>query len=218
MRNQGKSVVTFAGAGALAMLLATSAFADAAPRFDRQRNDARSDSRSAGTYRGGSNRGDQRIAQTGRIRSFTRDGDGYRVQLDRDDRWYRVPSGRLGNRGRDLRVGISISLGGIFRGGAIEVDNVGWPGDSGYGRYDQRYDQGYIRGVVDRVDFRRGTALMRDDASGRIVEVDLSRAGRSSRIGLDDLRRGDYITVEGDWLRGGAFIASRIDSVDTRRY
>ena len=41
---------------------------------------------------------------------------------------------------------------------------------------------------------------------------------RSSRIGLDDLRRGDYVSLSGEWLRGGFFAAYRVDNVRTGRY
>ncbi len=120
-----------------------------------------------------------------------------------------MPSSHL--RGRDLRVGVSIRLGGVFRGGTIYVDDLGWP-DNGYG-YNNGYNNGYLRGVVDRVDYRRGLVVVRDDSSGRFVTVDMYRADR--RV---DLRRGDYVTLSGDFTRGGVFEAYRVDSVRSGRW
>ena len=39
---------------------------------------------------------------------------------------------------------------------------------------------------------------------------------RRSRLGIDDLRRGDRVTLSGTWIRGGLFDARRIDSIGTR--
>jgi hypothetical protein len=59
----------------------------------------------------GSYRDNQRVNTTGRVTSFSRGNGGYRVQLDRGRESYWIPESRLHNRGRDLRVGISIVLG-----------------------------------------------------------------------------------------------------------
>ena len=148
------------------------------------------------------------------------------MQLDRGGYSFLVPESRLRNlpRGRGLSVGLSIRLGGIFRGGLINVDAVDWPGYGGYndpnfGYNDGYSQQGYVSGYVDRIDFRRGALWLRDNASGRLIEVDMRDADqRSSRIGLDDLQRGDYVSLSGEWLRGGLFAAYRVDDVRTRRY
>jgi hypothetical protein len=163
----------------------------------------------------GSYRENERVTLSGNVTSYTREGNGYRVQLDRDRNPFWIPASRLSSFGHDLRVGVSISLGGIFRGGRIEVDAMNYPGNYGY---DQGYDQGYLRGVVDRVDYRSGILTLRDDASGRIVDVDMRPTARTSRIDLNDVRRGDYIALSGEWTPGGLFSAYRIDSVDTGRY
>lgn len=277
MKATRKSAVNWAGASAVAVLLATtSAFADA-PRNDGNRNggndratqaqaqsnlrgtsDQRAnqqrasdqnqrdvDSRSS-AYEQGRNRNDsrattvsnrdersyenqsrgrvqqdsryrdnQRVNVSGRITSFRRERDGYRVQLDRNNDNYWVPASRLGNRARDLRVGISISLGGIFRGGTIGIDAVSWPDNGGYGTYGD--SQGYLRGVIQRVDYRSGILTLRDEASGRVVDVDMRDTARNSRIDLNDVRRGDYVTLSGQWVRNNAFAAYSIDSLNTGR-
>lgn len=225
-----------AGAGAIALLLATPAFAQSRGGWNQnktnndrngqassQRNNANRPSVNNGqaspqhangnqTYnntQGNSNRSssnnayreNQRINASGKVSSFNRERDGYRVQLDRGQSFW-VPQATFGNRTRDLRVGVSINLGGIFRGGSIYADAVSWPNE--YGQYGSGYGSGFVRGVVDRVDYRTGTVWVRDDASGRIIAADVN--GRSLRT----LRRGEYVELTGQWIRGGVFDVASI--------
>jgi hypothetical protein len=139
-------------------------------------------------------RENQRITAQGKISSFTRERDGYRVQLDRGRDSYWVPSSYFRSRGSDIRVGINVGFGGIFRGGSIFVDDVNYP-NGGY------YDQGLVRGVIQDVDYRAGTAFLRDDISGQTITVNL----RS--INERGLRRGEYVELAGSWDRAGLFDA-----------
>lgn len=84
-----------------------------------------------------------------------------------------------------------------------------------YGRYYGRY----LTGTVLRVDYRRGILMMRDDSSRRVLRVDADRLERrrSRSVDLFDLRRGDRVTLVGDWRRNGMFEAYRIESVRTAR-
>jgi hypothetical protein len=141
-------------------------------------------------------RENQRINASGKVSSFNRERDGYRVQLDRGQSFW-VPQSTFGNRARDLRVGVSINLGGIFRGGSIYADAVSWPDQYNAGAYG--YDQGFIRGVVERVDYRTGTVWLQDDASGRLIAANVN--GRSLRA----LRPGEYVELTGQWISGGVF-------------
>lgn len=220
MRTNGKSVVKVAGVGALALVLTTSAFAapqrgnDSRGDWDRGRSDSR-DSR--GGY-GGSYRDNQRVNVSGRVTSFTRESGGYRVYLDRGRESFWIPYSHMRTRGNDLRVGISIVLGGIFRGGRIDVDAVSWPDDRRYD--DRRYDdrrRDTVQGVVQRIDERRAVLLLRESHSGRTVEVDMRDTRHDRRVDFSDLRRGDYVRLTGDWERGGLFEAERIESVDSGR-
>jgi len=154
----------------------------------------------ASTYRQNTYRENERANISGRVQSFSRERNGYRVNLDRGSYW--IPESRFGNRARDLRVGVSLSLGGIFRGGVFGIDAVSWPVSSGYG-----YDQGYVRGVVQQVDYRTGTLILRDASTGRLFEVDMREAG-GVQVG-----RGDYVTLSGQWIQGNVFAAYRVDSV-----
>jgi hypothetical protein len=157
-------------------------------------------------------RDNQRVAVSGRVTSFNRERDGYRVQLDRNGSYW-IPASRLGNRARDLRVGISLNIGGIFRGGAIGIDAVSWPVNASYGT-GYGNEQGNVRGVIERVDYRSGILTLRDDATGRLLDVDTARG---SRLDVNDVRPGDYVTLSGEWLGNDVFAAYRIDSVNTSR-
>src|ERR1043165_2028657 len=97
-----------AGAGAIALLLATPAVAQQS-RGDWNRNnqDQRHESRDNNNYRD-----NQRINASGRVTTFSHERDGYRVRLENDSHSYWVPESSF--RGHQLRAGVSISLGGIF--------------------------------------------------------------------------------------------------------
>jgi hypothetical protein len=207
MKNLSRMAVKVAGTGALAILLTASAFADSRPQDGSWRNN-RGDSRYDRNERHGN-----RINESGTIRSFTHERDGYRIYLDRGNYSYWVPASHL--RGRRLSVGLSIRLGGIFDNGYVVVDDLGWP-DDGYANDGGRYAyRDVVRGVVDRVDFRRGTVNLRSDRG--YITVDMrSLNRRNSRLGIDDLRRGDRVTLSGNWIRGGLFDARRIDTIGTR--
>ena len=206
MKTKSKWAVNgVAAAGALTLLLTTPMFAQSQGNWSRNtqsgqqsgqlnRNEARSNNRA---------RENQRVNVSGQVTSFSRERDGYRVQLDRGRESYWVPQATLGNRARELRSGISISFGGVFRGGSIYVDAVNWPDHAYRGRYD---NNGFVRGVVERVDHRSGTIWLRDDASGR--EIAAQTSGRS----LAGLRRGDYVELNGRWIRG-EFAIARINNV-----
>ena len=70
----------------------------------------------------------------------------------------------------------------------------------------------FVRGVVQRVDYRRDLLVLRDDRTGAFLTIDMRATGRRGRIDADDLRRGDVVSLSGDWVRG-TFVAWRVDSV-----
>lgn len=216
MNTKSKWTTTGAAAGALVLLLATPSFAQSRDESNRNdsnrttqqdRRDDRGSSRESSGYRE-----NQRVTLSGRVSSFTRERDGYRLQLDRGGQSFWVPQARFGSRARDLRAGVSISLGGVFRGGMIYVDAVSWPNNPGQG-----YNNGFVRGVVDRIDVRSGTLRVRDEATGRLITADMRGGDRSSRVNLRSLRRGDYVELTGQWARGGVFAVARVDNVRNRR-
>jgi len=187
-------------------------------RSEPQSNSYRSESRGnnyRNETRGNSyrNEGRDHISDHGRISRFERERDGYRVWLG-GARSYWIPSYRLG--GHRLAIGLDIRLGGIFNGTYVDVDALGWPGDPYYNdpyyAPAPYYADRYLSGRVERVDYRYGTLLLRDDRSGRVIEVDMRATDRRGGLDLDDLRPGDRVTLDGTWDRG-YFHAYRIDGV-----
>ena len=215
MKSTRKIAGFIAATAALTMLAATSASAE-----DRHRDGTWRDNggyRDNGSHRNDNNyrnesRNNNRFSEQGRVRSFTRERDGYRVYLDRGTHPYWVPASRLGRR--QLRVGIDLRLGGIYNGSYVDVDALGWPGDPYYngGGYSDRYNEGFLSGRVERVDYRHGTLLLRDNRSGRVIEVNMRSTEHRRGLDFEDVRRGDLITLAGSW-DGGYFHAYRIDSV-----
>lgn len=80
-------------------------------------------------------------------------------------------------------------------------------------RYGYNGNSNVVRGVVQRVDYRRNAAVIRA-FDGRMVTVVMSRidARRNRGADLDNLRRGDRVTLSGDWNRG-VFQAFRVESI-----
>ena len=221
MKSTGRIKGIIAATAALALLVTASASAE-----DRHRDGTWRDngsSRNNGSYRNENHsyrnetRNNNHYSDRGRVRSFTRERDGYRVFIEGGRYPYWIPASRLGRH--RLSVGIDIRLGGIFNGTYVDVDALGWPGDPYYndvsydgGYYNGGYADGYLSGRVERVDFRYGTMLLRDDRSGRTVEVDMRSTAQRRGVDFGDLRRGDRVTLQGSWDRG-YFHAYRIDSV-----
>ncbi|HXH37471.1 MAG TPA: hypothetical protein VNN08_02485 [Thermoanaerobaculia bacterium] len=193
-----KWAVKAAGAGAVALLLATPSFAQS--RGDWSRNDSnrgqqtnvtRSRDNRSNNY---GSRETQRAVAPARFNTFSREREVYRPRFE--------------NRDRDFRGGLSINVGGVFRGGAIAVGVGSVP--YAYAPV-AVYGSGYVRGVVENVDYRDGAIVVRDEASGRLITADLA-----SGYGLGELRSGDYVQLTGQWLRGGIFDVARIDNISAR--
>jgi Tfp pilus assembly protein FimT len=192
-----KWAVKAAGAGAVALLLATPSFAQS--RGDWSRNNSNRGGQTSVT-RSRDNRSNtitqtretQRAVAPGRINTFSREREVDRPRFENRD------------RDRDFRGRLSINVGGVFRGGGIAV---------GVGRVPYAYapvavyNNGFVRGVVERVDYRDGAIVVRDDASGRLITADVAGGG----YGLGNLRSGDYVQLTGQWLGGGVFNVTSIN-------
>jgi len=143
---------------------------------------------------------------SGRISRYERWNGGFRVYIGGAPYPFFVPEAYFLSRG--WRVGLSIRLGGYY-------NPLGY-----YEYYDGPYDgyygssvatAGAIRGVVESVDYRRGTVVVRDDISGDFVSTVMRGRDRT----FDTLRPGDYIEMRGDWVRG-VFEAYSADLLDGR--
>ncbi len=154
-------------------------------------------------------RGRRNYSIGGRINRFTHERGGYRIWLDGGRYPVWIPEARIGLFPR-LRVGLSLNFGGYYDPlGYVEAYD--YYDGAGYG-YENTYSSGLLRGVVETVDYRRGTLVIRDDTSGNFVTA-LIRDRR-----LEDLRPGDYAEISGDWTRNGVFEALRLENVDGGRY
>jgi lysyl-tRNA synthetase class II len=84
-------------------------------------------------------------------------------------------------------------------------------------RNDRRNRTATIAGRVERIDTRRDVIVLREARSGRAIVIDMDRVdNRSRRADLNDLRRGDFVRLTGEWDRDG-FEAYRIDDVSRNR-
>ncbi|HEX8171125.1 MAG TPA: hypothetical protein VF824_11350 [Thermoanaerobaculia bacterium] len=162
--------------------------------------------------RGRGYRENGRVVEAGRVRSFERDRDGFRVWLDRHD----LPFLVRGVQASDLRTGVYLRLAGVYHDGYVECDRVAFGqdrySDRGYRDYGNVDDRDTLRGEVDRVGYRYGTLRIRAE-DGRFITVDVRRAARRSRYALDDLRRGDIVTLSGVW-EGERFKVAGIEEIE----
>jgi hypothetical protein len=173
-------------------------------RNNGQRNDGY---RNNGNRNDGNRGGQQNF--DGHVTRITPYNGGYRVWLDRGGYPFFIPEARF--RLFPLRLGLSIRLGGYWDPlGYYNVYDVGPYGGGGYGYGSGYSTSGDLRGVVESVDYRRGTMVLRDDISGSFVTAVLR--GNDPRLG--DLRPGDYVDLSGAWNRSGVFDAYSV--VDIR--
>ncbi|HEX3583362.1 MAG TPA: hypothetical protein VH087_16450 [Thermoanaerobaculia bacterium] len=159
-------------------------------------------------------RGGNAFYRDGRISRIEHWNSGYRIWLGGLDYPFFVPEARF--RLNNWRVGLSIHLGGFWNplGYYDYYDGVDPYYGGGYGYVPGTVaTSGSIRGVVESVDYRRGSMVVRDDASGSFVTVMMQ--GNDPRF--DSLRNGDYVDLSGDWVRG-YFQAYRVDNVDDGYY
>ncbi|HKR65172.1 MAG TPA: hypothetical protein VJZ00_15685 [Thermoanaerobaculia bacterium] len=199
---------------AVSTLLAASAFAESRPSRETQWRDGNrgrssrdgsydnrrgNDSRNGGRYESRQQQ-QQPYRASGRVSRVDRYGSGYRVWVGGSRYPFFVPD-RYYRRDR-FRVGVFIELGGYYNPGGY------------YDYYDggSSYSRGDLRGVVESVDYRRGTFVIRNEASGSFVTVATRDRYR------EDVRAGDYVELTGDWTRNGLFEARRVDIVDSRGY
>ena len=162
---------------------------------NRGRNDNYNNRGRGDSYRGGRNP----YYYNGRIERYERWNNGFRIYLGGAPYPFFVPEAYFRSHG--FRLGLSIRLGGYYNPLGY-YDYYDAPYDGYYDGYSSpAYAAGELRGIVESVDYRRGTVLVRDTASDRIVNAVMR--GDDPRFG--DLRIGDYVELSGDWTRIGTF-------------
>lgn len=180
--------------------------------YDRNRGNNGGDWRNGRSSRDSYNHGRydnrQRYSHNGRVTRYNRYGGGYRVWIAGVPYPYYVPLAYWSPS--RFRVGVSISLGGYYNSlGYYDYYDPYYDGGSYYdSRVTSRAD---LRGVVESVDYRRDTFVVRNEASGSFVTVLLR--DRNDR----DVRPGDYVELSGDWTRSGVFQAYDLDVLDYER-
>lgn len=167
---------------------------------NRRDGNWRSDSRNRGSSYGNRTPSYHR----GRVSRVHRYGGGYRVWIGGAPYPYFIPAAYY-HSGR-FRVGLNIGLGGYY-------NPLGYYDYYDGARYDTRRgdSDGVLRGVVESVDYRRDTFVIRNEATGSFVTVEMRDRRR------DDLRAGDYVEISGDWSRSGVFQAYDVDFLDDDR-
>lgn len=168
-------------------------------------------------WRGRSNQG-RRVSVEGVIRDIGRDRNEFVIRLDRggyvlvaepNTRIEAVSNRRGRAHVRQLERGDVIRATGVVSRGRLQVDRVSLLREED----DRRdADDRLLTGIVQNVDRRGNVIWVEVNRSNRVVAVDIRRVDRNSRrFDVDDVRRGDRITVRGDWQRNGRFEAERVD-------
>lgn len=163
----------------------------------------------------------RRVTVEGRIRDIDRDRNGFVIRLDNNNYYLFAPVqtrvhaassyGRNGRtRVRNLERGDYIrATGSTSSRGYVTVNNITLLRSED--RYRDRNDV-WLSGLVQRVDQRGDVIWVEDARSRRVVAVDVRRVDRSrNRYDVDDIRRGDRVTVRGDWTRDGRFHAETLE-------
>ena len=206
------------GIAATAILLGTSAFADSRPLFatasvaDQGRDYERRDQER------------RNVSIEGRVTRITPERQGYRVELDRGSYAFWVRDLNNGRHGHGaLRIGVNVRIGGMYepRYGYVVVDNYDWLDEGPVATPGPGYrDAVLIRGKIDRINRRDQTLWLRLD-DGRMVNVDMTRNDRhwnNRRVNIDDLHRGDRVTLSGNWTGRDLFLVNHVESIRTGRY
>lgn len=209
MNKYKKLAAVFSSTLLISTLSATSVFADSRHRDETRSESWRNDNRGSRNFnstqshdRYNAQASASRYSYSGRVTRVQSYHGGYRVWVGAAPYPFFIASGAWGHY--PLRVGVNVSLGGYYNpayGGYYNVYN--------YGPYGNPYayrTAGDIHGLVQAVDYRRGTAVIRDDVSGSFITVVLR--GNDPRLG--SMRPGDYATLNGSWDRSGVFSAYNV--------
>ena len=156
-----------------------------------------------------------RISTQGTIDSISRAGDQYRIVLDHGTYTYYVPMSSVG--ARDLRVGSNVRISGLVApNDVVNVDMLALPGEAYY-ITDPHYTalpygtNGWMTGIVQRVDRHLGYLTLREDVSGQVFKIDVRHMNLRKPVNVWGVRAGDRIAVNGSWEKADVFDAKRIE-------
>jgi len=194
MTNKKSFFAPLVAACGLAMLLSTAATAAPQPQ-DRDDYRFRAD----------------RISTVGIITSINREGDQYRVVLNHGSYTYFFAVSTI--RGRDIRVGDRVRIGGTVNGDAVNADWVAFSGEPAYAS-DPSYrgvpygSSGWMSGTVIEVNRRLNYITIRDDSSGVPVKVDVRNMDTRRSVNVWRTRNGDHVSLMGSWSNRDTFVVS----------
>ncbi len=180
-----------------------------------ERNDTwRGDNRSRGGNYGSNHYGNRTPHYShGRVSRISPWNGGYRVWIGGAPYPFFVPLAYW--RHDRFRVGFNLRIGGFYNSlGYYDYCDPYYDDDyrySGYSGSSRGYSRADLRGTVESVDERRGTFVIRNDATGSFVTV-VTRNRRD-----DNVRPGDYVEVSGDWSRSGLFEARDVELLRDER-
>jgi hypothetical protein len=164
------------------------------------------------------------IAVEGRVQEIARDRNRYVVRLNRGGYLLYAPASAI----RNLKEGDFVrATGEEVSRGRLEVDRITRVANRAGGivrNNDVRYG-GSLTGVVQSLDFSRRLLTLREDGTGRIVSVDVRGTARDDfrwdnndggwhddidrwNDRVQNLRRGERVTMNGTWRRDGKFEAA----------
>jgi hypothetical protein len=192
------------GSVAVVAVVSSSVFAEHRPSRETTRRDDRG--RSSDRYDSRRHDGRRELQYfSGRVSRYERHRDGYRLWIGGAPYPFYVPSSRWHRS--PFRVGVSVRIGGYYNpeGYYDYYEDGGYSDRGGYARE-------YASGYVESIDYRGGRFVIQEARSRRLVTVLMRNRDRF----FDDLRRGDFVELSGDWTRG-VFEAYRIDDVDRGR-
>jgi hypothetical protein len=208
MNKSKKLAALFSSTLWVSTLCATSVFADSRHRDETRDQSWRNNNSSQRSFnstqshdRYNAQASRSKYSYSGRVTHVEHYNGGYRVWVGAAPYPFFIASGAWGHY--PLRVGVNVSLGGYYN------PAYGYYNVYNYGPYGNPYayrTAGDIHGVIESVDYRRGTAVIRDDLSGSFITVVLR--GNDPRLG--SLRPGDYADLSGSWDRSGVFSAFNV--------
>jgi len=211
MNKTKKLAALFSSTLLVSTMFAASAFADSRHRDETRDESWRSTKNSQSTQRNlnstqshgryNAQASASRYSYSGRVTRVQSYHGGYRVWVGAAPYPFFIASGAWGRW--PLRVGVNVSLGGYYN------PAYGYYNVYNYGPYGNPYayrTAGDIHGLVQAVDYRRGTAVIRDDVSGSFITVVLR--GNDPRLG--SMRPGDFADLTGSWDRSGVFSAYNV--------
>lgn len=156
-----------------------------------------------GSYNNNHSGNDRGYYHHGRVSNYHRYGNGYRVWIVGAPYPFYVPLAYW--RADRFRIGLSIGLGGYYNDGGYYDYYEGYR-DGAYNN--NLHSEADFEGVVESVDWRRDTFVVRNEETGNFITVVLRDRDE------EPVRPGDYVSVRGDWTTRGYFRAYDVDVLD----